>query len=345
MAWDRTKPVASSNVESPAVRANMQAIDQAMWGRNLACDSNFLIWHKYAQMAHWPFSGTGTPSRETTTIKNNKHSAKIIYGGSGTDKYVQEFLHNATTAGYFAGIPFSAGCWVKSNTVSAALKIDDGADSGSGVSDGTNTWEWVTVTHTLDASPTKLALEMNITGAGTIYYSLPTFVLGPIPPRHPIPSHVVTPVILQRAVGDPPSTGVFMNFHLNRPWMIIDAMLEGVSVNGSTTPFILDLLQYTGTASLSMFKSTDRPTMATGVARGVSQPTLSGTASGAYAGAYHHACFIPTFGSSAPGGGQCKLNIDQSGTDTGGPLNPVLQLRTLHFPNPWEAYSSYDEYK
>jgi len=344
MAWNRNKPVASTNVESPAVRANFQAIDQAMWGRNLACDSNFLIWHRINRMAHWSFSETGDLTRETSVVKNNKHSAKIVYGGSGTDNLVQEFLHNATTAGYFAGIPFSAGCWIKSNTVSSGLRIDDGTDSEITASDGTNTWEWVTVTHTVDSSPSKLSLDLEISGAGTIYYSEPTFVLGPVPPQHPMPSFVTTAVIAYQKSGDPVSTGPLFQDTLPRPFQIVDCQIEPLSANASTTPVIVDLLQYGATAFYSMFKSTERPQVSTGQSRGGSQPSLLATATGDLVGAYHHSCFQPHFGTGLSTGALLKVMIAGAGTSTG-VKDPVINIRCRYFPNPWDSYSSYDEFR
>jgi hypothetical protein len=344
MAWQRTKPVASTNVESPAVRANFQAIDQALMGRNLACDSNFLIWHLYNRMAHWTFSGTGALTRETSTVKNNKHSAKVVYGGSGTDSLSQKFLHNATTAGYFAGIPFSAGVWIKSNTVSCVAKINDGTDSTSTASDGTNTWEWVTVTHTVDASPTQLSLDLDITGAGTVYYSMPTFLLGPIPPQHPIPSYVTTPILAYQKPGDPPSTGELFRISLGRPFQVIDAQIEPVSSNASTSDFVVDLQQWASTAFFSMFKSSDRPTVSTGKSRGGGQPSLAATSTADYAGAYWHSCFDAHFGTGLATGALIRAMVASIGTSTGVKL-PMLNVRCRFFPNPWEGYSSYDEYR
>lgn len=344
MAWQRTKPVASTNVESAAVRANFQSIDQCMLGRNLVCDSNFLIWHLLNRMAHWAFSGTGTLSRETTTVKNNKTSAKIVYGGSGTDKLVQECLHNSTTAGYFAGIPFSAGCWIKSNTASCALKIDDGTDSESTASDGTDTWEWVTVTHTVDASPTKLSLELNMTGAGIAYFSMPTFILGPIPPQHPIPSHCMVTELSYQKDGDPPATGLVFQKTFPRPFQVNHVQIDPQSANASTTPWIMDVQQWASTAFFSMFFSSERPQVSTGKSRGGGAPSLSATATGDVAGAYHHSCFQPHFGTGMSSGGELKLLVAGAGTSTG-VKTPVVNIRCLYFPNPWDAYSSYDEYR
>ena len=46
MAWNRTKPGSGDNLESAPVRSNFQALDAALWGKNLLANAEATIWPK-----------------------------------------------------------------------------------------------------------------------------------------------------------------------------------------------------------------------------------------------------------------------------------------------------------
>lgn len=353
MAWDASKPVASSNVESPPIRSNFQAIEQSLYGRNLFADSQFLMWHKENDLAHWRKSATGTFTRETSTIKFGNNAVKLVYGGAGTDSLDQFLLDDATQLAFLAGIPLSMGCWIKSNTASCFLRMSStAADEVTTASTGTDTWEWLTLSgfNVASSSLTDLKAGVKVTGAGTVYISHPTLVLGEIPPQWPIPSAAQVGTIALPMAGDPVATGVQIRFSGKTPLMLDSVLLQAISTNDSTTPWIADVQKYTGTGWVSMFLSADRPTITTGKVFGGNEPSLSATSTGIYAGAYSLATILPLFGTSTDtstgklDNAEFRLVVADAGTSTG-VKNPLINSRWLWFPRPLIVNNTWKEYR
>jgi hypothetical protein len=342
MAWQRTKPVAASNVESSPVRGNFQAVDQSLWGRNLVPDSMHQIWPGKNELAYWTKTNF-TMTRELTTIKEAAQSIKLVYSGAGTDILQHMLISVGGLIAPFQSKPFSWGLWVKSNTATAGFSMDDGVTSTNTLHTGGNTWEWITGTKTLSASATYLALKILQSGAGTTYVGPITVVAGSIPPQSHIPSHVKYALLGYQLSGNPVSTGKKLTIVHGRPYMVKDVYVESLTANNTTTPLIVDVRQYAvGAGVVSMFLSSELPTISTSQARGSFPPSLSATTTAA--GAYHKACFDGLSGSTLATGSMLWLNVNQAATSSGH-NTPSVFIRCLTFDHALEAYRAYNEFK
>ena len=130
----------------------------------------------------WIKAGTGTFDRESTEIKIGTYSAKVTYI-SAVALY-QEFSNYAD----FAGLTLSALVWVKTSVASQArVKVNDGiAAMDSSYHTGGGDWEALTSTLTMDASPSKLTIELALDLAGSAYFDGVILVEGSEAPITPV---------------------------------------------------------------------------------------------------------------------------------------------------------------
>jgi hypothetical protein len=282
-------------------------------------------------------------TRETTEVKEAPQSIKLVYSGSGTDVLSHGLLDNAAQAAYLASKPFSWGCWMKSNTASAWFQLGDGVGETQSAHSGGNTWEWITGTHTMNASPTAMAFAIKQNGSGTTYVGPVTLVAGPIPPQAHIPSHSQIAAWGYQIAGDPPATGIVCHLGHNRPFMVKHVFVDCNTQNNTTTPLKFDIYRNYSGQFYSIFLTGGRPTISTGQNRVGAVPSNSVTATGTtFAGSLHNTVFTQTDTSpKEPSMNRLRIACTQTATATG-VENPTVLIRCLSFPHPLEAYRGND---
>jgi phage-related protein len=137
---------------------------------------NLLLW---ANMEDWEngtssaptehtLSGAGASvARESTIIKQGVYSAKVTRAGADTTLYY-DFPDYAD----YLNRKMTFGCWVYATVASRArLSISDGVGSTeSSYHAGGSDWEYLTVTHDIDASATRIRVEMQVNTGNTSGY-------------------------------------------------------------------------------------------------------------------------------------------------------------------------------
>lgn len=125
----------------------------------------------------YTLSGTGaTIAREGTTVKVGDYSAAVTRVGNDVTLY-----HDLTTYADYQGRKVTFGCWVYATVASRArIAISDGVGStNSSYHTGGSSWEFLTVTHDVDGSATRLRVEAQVnTGNTTAYFDGSALNLG-----------------------------------------------------------------------------------------------------------------------------------------------------------------------
>ena len=250
MAWDNTKPVASSLLSSAEVRANWDALQASMFGRNWVADPNFYIWSREsangaaAQTAapdHWRIAGTSATLQRCgvgLTDESNPPSDNAV--ANGMDGWAAELTYGSSEAQLYqtilddtpldmAGRALSMGAWVKSSTATAArLKLADGVDiTYSSYHTGGGNWEWLTVTHTINAAATAINAGLTLS-SGTAHLQGATVLLGSVPPLYHIPCASMVGTWTHTAAGTPAPGYVLPGIvSFLRPVFILGATLTG----------------------------------------------------------------------------------------------------------------------
>lgn len=156
-------------------------------GINLCKNSNFFLWGKGKAVAPSYYSdpnagANGTISiagtSETDTERKIGDKCLKLSRTSGTHQVDQEIIPSASFSiigGYLKGKQqkVSFGGWVKTSLSNAAkIIIDDGVDTTTVTQASSGNWEWLSGTHTMNASATKLNIELVVTGStGDAYFS------------------------------------------------------------------------------------------------------------------------------------------------------------------------------
>ena len=343
MAWDKTKPATNGNLVSADHRANWEAIEGAV-GVNLIADPTFLIWPAgdSSAPAHYTLSGTAPVIARAgsgladTTRKVGSFCAKVT-GGSTTATLAQQILTTSSYNDFLDGLTVTFGCWVWCASASSArITISDGATStNSNYHTGGSSWEWLSVTHVIDASATQLVAQMTTVASIVSYFSGPTFLISDIPTTKYVPSPVVYGSVVfsfagsASAAGGPNSNGTDVeHFVFQRPALIKDVQLSCASGFGPTgAAIIVDVNKST----TSMF-STTKVQIAAGSTYGSLQPDSS---------TYSTRCFTGASGSSATNA-LLSIDIDQVGSTLPGSWLKV-SIRCLQFARPLEAFLLHSE--
>jgi hypothetical protein len=184
-----------------------------MQGVNLVTDSTFVIWAGGAAVAptHYTLYGTNAACARAgvgeadTNRKVGQFGAKITFGDTDAAGLTQQIWDAGvwSNVDFLEGQKVSFGCWVYT-TVDNQVKIgiNDGSDEQfSADHTSTDGWEFLTVTHTIDASATKLEIKMQIGRAGFAIFSGPTLVFGDLAPTRWMPSPMITGAIMFKHTG------------------------------------------------------------------------------------------------------------------------------------------------
>ncbi len=344
--WDPTKPVTNEKpVVSANIRNNWTEIQRTLAGTNLLADSTFLVWAAgdSAAPSYWATSGAshaiaraGTGLGDTSR-KHGKYTAKLTAGGAAFAYITQSLMTSTSYDDGFDGLKVSAGAWVRATAAtSCRLRFDDTASTtNSSYHTGGGSYEWLTVTHTVNAAASKLEFELEAVTSQTCYLSAPTVVLGGVPPAYPQASRASIGVHQFQNIpqaGGNLSTGTDKErFHPTRPGLILDVQLA-VKTAPTTQAVIVDVNTWDGAAFTSMFST--RPQIAATALRGGAQPDTT----------YARRCFTGYFGSAAPSaGGIVSVDVDQIGSGTVG-ADLTVRLTFVTFHRPLEGFLGHAEY-
>jgi len=174
---------------------------------NVVLNETFIIWAAGDSSAPsgWTLAGTGAAvaragtSLADTNRKVGDFCAKLTYG-SATLTLSQDVLPTAafSRVNHLQGATIGFGAWVKSSAASQArVYITDGVTTTyTSYNTGAGAWEWLSSTHTLSGSATRLTIGISVESgaANPAYFSGPTLVFGPIAPEgwRPTPNTVGT---------------------------------------------------------------------------------------------------------------------------------------------------------
>lgn len=355
MAWDRTKPGSGDNLESAPVRANFQAVDAALWGKNLLANSEFNIWPSgsdtgaNAAPAHW--SKIGTPAVSLVTGgKRTKFSTKLTYSGSGTDGLRQSLIPSHD--GSFDGVSVSVATWVKSDSSGVTVGIEDGTDTtDSAAHSGGNTFELLTLTHVINAASTKLDFVTEITAAGSVEFNQPTVIFGEIPPADTIPAEIIEGVIQWPHLGDFDTTGRIAGARYTpyRPFFVIEGAVSA-DVPVENTALLVQLQKFDGASWQDIYDTGTGSAIEVKVASfgGTRVPNATSTLDSTGGGdvSMWARSFLGLAGSSGPlatglsplAGKKLAASIEQVDTGTGIVSDGEIQARVFQYKRPLAAY-------
>lgn len=341
MAFDRTKPVSGSLLQSAEIRANWDALGRSLGGVNLLADPTFLIWPAgdAAAPAHWALSGAGAAIARTgtglgdTARKHGKFAAKLTAGGGAFGYLTQVLLTTTSYDDGFDGLIISAGAWVKASAAtSVRIRLDDGAaQTNSAYHTGGGAWEWLTVTHTINATATKLEIELEVAAAQVGYMSAPAVVLGEVAPLYPQPPMAAIHTYeFVRLAGTLTATADKDRWLPTRPGLILDTQLW-VKTAPTGADLTIDVNTWDGAAFTSMYST--RPKVVAGQLRGGAQPDTT----------YARRCVTALFGNpTVPNGGIVSYDIDVIGSGVAG-ADLTVRLLVLEFERPLEMMLGFSE--
>jgi hypothetical protein len=336
MAWDDTKPVASSLLNSAEMRANYVALQSNLAGVNLIADPYPLIWAASTVSApsHYTLSGGSASIAASTSVQNaGGMSAQVTAATSAAATLQQSVLTTDSYDDYFDSEVFSFGASVYTGSASAArIGIYDGADTSySSYHTGSTTWEWLTGTRTIASSATQVTFRLEVAAATHARINGITVMLGQATPKQFVPGPVSYGTIkfpwagAGSTTGGPNSDGTDLDRHIfARPALVKDVQLHLVNAP-STTSFIVDVNQ----DGNSMFSTP--PQIANGANAGSAQPD----------GTYQYRCFTGRSGSTITNA-KLSYDITQVGSSTAGSYLTV-HVRCLQFMRPLESLLGYDE--
>jgi hypothetical protein len=259
----------------------------------------------------------GVGLADTQQMGYGDFAAKLTFGSAAAR--LTWTLLNATEftrALALRGRKVSFGALVKTSIANhASIVVDDGiSTTASDFHTGGGTVEWLTVTHTISASATKLNVYFKVSAAGSAYVGAMTGVLADLAPAAWIPCAMIRDVFRYSIAGGV-TTGV--NKGVARPGG--PAIITDVQLRVETAPvganMIIDVNTYDGAAATSMF--TTKPTILAGGFHGGAAPD----------GTYARRCLHGSFGAGAPVGGDIlTYDVDQVGSATAG-SDLIVEIR------------------
>jgi len=149
----------------------MPSVDIRITPQNLLLWSNMEDWDAGASAAptEHTLSGTSaTIARESTIVKQGTYSAAVARAGNDATLY-HDFIDYAD----YVKRKMTFGCWVYATVANRArISISDGVGAtNSSYHSGAAGWEFLTVTHNIDPSATRIRVEMQVnTGNTTAYF-------------------------------------------------------------------------------------------------------------------------------------------------------------------------------
>ena len=140
--------------------------------QNLLLNSGFKLWTSGTSVAPdgWTLTGSGSIAREGTIKLIGSYSSKITSDADGN--YLEQEMHTIRGVNYWKGRTVTLSCWVYAADASnAKITIADGVGStSSAFHTGGSGWELLSVTRVIDASASKVELQLNCDGNTKIAY-------------------------------------------------------------------------------------------------------------------------------------------------------------------------------
>lgn len=318
--------------------------------RNLIVNDQFLLWpiSDAAQPGGWVLAGAGGTIARTgtglgdTERKHGKFAAKVTSALGVKTTLTQTLLDAAVVADpTFFSYKLSVGTRAKTGTASrVTISVNDGvtetassAHSGSGVGgpegDG---WEWLSVTHTISPSATKIDVVLNISAGTAIsaYWSGVVAILSEIAPGDWFPADVELVEYRHFISGSLSAATDIVRFPVSGYGILRDIqMVAKTAPTGNSIR--IDVNQWDGAAFSSVFAAAAQ--INDGVNRG----------SRAADGTYARRCLVPEISTgAATQAGELSIDIDGVGSGTAG-ADVSLVIRILQYTSPWASLRAYDD--
>lgn len=140
---------------------------------NLLSNGDFEVWSAgaAADPDGWTLVGTGAAvAREGTIYKMGTYSAKVTKTDQDCTIYARIDLPRKIA--YWKGRTITMGCWVYATVANRArLQLADTAvTTSSSYHTGDSTWQWLTVTHTVDSSGVVITALCSVSNGNTDAY-------------------------------------------------------------------------------------------------------------------------------------------------------------------------------
>jgi hypothetical protein len=224
---------------------NADKIDGSVNPTNLLSNGDFESWSAGASAAPdgWTLAGAGASvAREASIIKVGTYSAKLTRSGASTYLYVLSVSSSKGIA-YWRGRKMTVGCWVYATVASrACVEISDATGpTNSSYHTGDSTWQWLTVTRTIDAAdagPIQVLLRIDA-GDASAYFDgamcvegSSAFAFSPKPAEEGVwADYFATSTIVGWAAG---KTGTIYTKKIGK-LVFVDFQISGTSDDASVT--------------------------------------------------------------------------------------------------------------
>jgi len=244
-----------------------------------------------------------------------------------TDIHLQQTLLPAgTLPSFYQGQTVSFGVWCKTSTadMAAAQIFDTFGATQTPAHSGGGGWEWLSATHTFNASANMLDFRLRLLGAAgagaTATFDLPTVIPGPIPPQDFLPG-IAKEGVLYFPFNGTVSTGIALaRFISNKPFIVTNTTLNTITAPTGAS-LIVDVNHFDGAAYQTMHAT--KPTIA-----------ISGTGGGADPdGTYRYRCFKGAENTGSITDALLGVDIDQVGSTVAG-SDLIVLVRVLSFESP-----------
>ena len=325
----------------PTVGDVISAVGRA----NLVMDEVFAVWAggDTAAPTAWTLAGAGGAVQRCgtgladTNAKIGSYCARVTRAAADTTLAQILVSGNAIlrAPSAFRGRVVSYGAWVRCSVIGGArLYINDGMGTTYSTANvAADTWEWLTVTRTLNAAATVLVAGLIVdTNAAVAYYSGPTVFLGDVggAPSEWVPSPVIyesRDFTISGIVTVQASRFVWAP---HRPGVVRDvALLVGTAPVGAD--LIVDVNTWDGAAYTTMFGAGNRPKVVASAFDGYS--LAWDQSGGTFARSSLKAAFV---GAAGAAGQRLSIDIDQVGSGVPG-SDLTISVRMLYPARALEA--------
>lgn len=166
--------IVAGKIANATINSGKMDIDNTSWGANLISNGSVESWSGGTGVApdKWTLTGSGASvAQNTSDVKGEgQYSCNVTNGASNAADLGNSLSVSSTVNAHLRGATVSASVQVKVSTASrVTIKVDDGVDTtSSSAHTGGGTYEQLTVTHTMNASATKLELSVEISSGGAI---------------------------------------------------------------------------------------------------------------------------------------------------------------------------------
>lgn len=334
---------ADGTLITPASLATQAQLQSAIGKLNLLGNDTFVIWPASTVAAYWTFAGAGgvfarAGTGEADTVRRVGRYC-LSANRVGTDLTATQVVLDAAAYPDFDnldGLTIGFGCWVRSAVAThARIQVQDGASTtNSSYHTGAVGWEWLSLTHVVSASATKLEAILEVKNSnGTAYFAGPTMIVNTLAPTNWIPCPVAYGVMHFPIIGNAAVATKKFIFAPRRPMIIKD-----VQIRAETAPtgaaLILDVNTNTNAVANPTFASmfSTRPQIAISDFNGGAQPD----------GTYERRCMQSFYGVTPAIGSVLSVDVDQIGSTVAG-ADIVIEIGALQYMRPLESGLAFND--